>query len=69
MADNSKTRLSTNIDRVTDALAKYRKRVKRAFRVRPTAGATGTAVANPRVIKDEDAQARHSGSQTPEGEK
>lgn len=68
MADNGKTGRSTNGDGIADLLAKYRKRVKRAFRIRPAPDATGTAVANPRVTEDEGAQAPHPGSQTSKGE-
>jgi len=69
MARSSKTDHSSTASDGVDALENYRRRVKRAFRSRPSAPATGTAVANPGVTEDEDAQrARHSGSHTPEGE-
>lgn len=69
MARNTKTLLMQSVEQGADLLAKYRRRVKRAFRSRPAEQATGTAVANPGVTEDEDArQARHSGSQPAEGE-
>jgi len=67
-AGSGKAAALHGVDQDADPLAHYRRRVKRAFR-RPAAQPTGTAVANPGVTEEEDAQrARHPGMQPSEGE-